>query len=88
MLDGSDLPLAAVRQVESLMWEKANRTPVQREIDSRLLHARQMVRDEEVAPGVIYDRLPVELGAVDAPAERPPELLPSEAGGSDGNDVP
>ena len=68
------------------MWEKANRTPVQRKIDSRLLHARLMVQDREVAPGVIYDRLPVEFEALDAPAERSAEY-PATAGAHVGERV-
>ena len=69
LLDGSDLPLAAVRQIETLMAEKQERNPVQRKIDSRLLDAWQMVQGKEVVPA--YDRLPVELEATDAPTARP-----------------
>ena len=75
LLDASNLPLAAVRQVESLMGEKANRTPVQRKIDSRLLHAREMIENDEVAPGVTYDQLPVEFEAADVPTEGPAEYV-------------
>ena len=69
LLDGSDLPLAAVRQIETLMTEKQERNPVQRKIDSRLLDAWQMVQGKEVVPA--YNRLPVELEATDAPTARP-----------------
>ena len=75
LLDAPDLPLAAVRQIEALMAGKAGRTPVQRKIDSRLLDAWQMMQRDEVAPGVTYDKLPVELEAVDAPVERPTEYV-------------
>ena len=69
LLDAPDLPFVAVRQVETLMAEKANRSPVQRKVDSRLLHAWEMMEREEVAPGVTYDRLPLELEVGDAPIE-------------------
>ena len=80
LLDAPDLPLAAVRQIESVMGEKASRSPVQRKIDSRLLDARQMMQGNEVAPGVTYDRLPVELEAVDATVERPAEHVRPDDG--------
>ena len=73
LLDAPDLPLAAVRQIETLMAEKANRDPVQRKVDSRLLHAREIMEGTEVVPGVSYDRLPVELRVGDAPVEGTPE---------------
>ena len=69
LLDNSDLPLAAVRQIETLMAEKEDRNPAQRKIDSRLLDAWRMIQGNEVVPA--YDRLPVELEAGDAPADRP-----------------
>ena len=69
LLDAPDLPFAAVRQIETLMGEKANRNPIQRKVDSRLLHASEMMDRKEVVPGVTYDRLPVELEVGDAPAE-------------------
>ena len=80
LLDAPDLPLAAVRQIESVMGEKASRSPVQRKIDSRLLDAWQMMQRNEVAPGVTYDKLPVELEAVDATVERPAEHVGREDG--------
>ncbi len=78
LLDAPDLPLAAVRQIETLMAEKANRDPVQRKIDSRLLHAREIMERTEVVPGVTYDRLPVELRVADAPVEKTPEYAPRD----------
>ena len=80
LLDAPDLPLAAVRQIESVMGEKASRSPVQRKIDSRLLDAWQMMQRNEVAPGVTYDKLPVELEAVDATVERPAEHVRPDDG--------
>ena len=80
LLDAPDLPLAAVRQIESVMGEKASRSPVQRKIDSRLLDAWQMMQRNEVAPGVTYDKLPVELEAVEPPVERPAEYVGPDAG--------
>ena len=81
LLDAPDLPLVAARQIETLMGEKANRTPVQRKIDSGLLDAWQMMQRNEVAPGVTYDRLPVELEARELSVERPAE----HAGRDDGD---
>ena len=69
LLNGSDLPLAAVRQIETVMAEKQDRDPVQRKIDSRLLDASRIVQGNEVVP--TYDRLPVELEDSDARTERP-----------------
>lgn len=69
LLDAPDLPFVAARQIETLMAEKANRSPVQRKVDSRLLHAWQIIERDEVVPGVTYDRLPVELEVGGAPVE-------------------
>ncbi len=80
LLDASDLPFAAARQIETLMGEKANRNPVQRKVDSRLLHAWEMMDRNEVVPGITYDRLLVELEVGDAPVEGTPE----HAGRDDG----
>ena len=73
LLDAPDLPLAGVRQIEALMAGKANRSPAQRKIDSRLLDAWQMMQRNEVAPGVTYDKLPVEFEADNVSVERPVE---------------
>lgn len=81
LLDAPDLPLVAARQIEMLMAEKANRTLVQRKVDSRLLDTWQMMQRDEVAPGVTYDRLPVELEARDISVERPAD----HAGRADGD---
>ena len=80
LLDAPDLPLAAVRQIESVMGVKASRSPVQRKIDSRLLDAWQMMQRNEVAPGVTYDKLPVEFEAVEAPVGRPGEHVRRDTG--------
>ena len=80
LLDAPGLPFVAVRQIETLMGEKANRDPVQRKVDSRLLHAREMLEREEVVPGVTYDRLPVELEVGDAPVQETAEYADPEAG--------
>ena len=74
LLGGSDLPLAAVRQIETVMAEKEDREPVQRKIDSRLLDAWRMAQGNEVVP--TYDRPPVELEA-SAPTERTDEYVVS-----------
>ena len=68
LLADSDLPLAAVRQIETLMALKEDRDPAQRKIDSKLLDAWRMIQGNEVVPA--YNRLPVELEAGDARAER------------------
>ena len=80
LLDAPDLPFAAVRQIEMLLGEKANRDPAQRKVDSRLLHALEMMEREEVVPGVTYDRLPVELEVRDAPAEETAEYVDRDDG--------
>ena len=83
LLDAPDLPLAAVRQIESVMGQKASRSPVQRKIGSRLLDAWQMMQRNEVAPGVTYDKLPVEFEADDASVEGPVEHV----GRADGDGI-
>ena len=84
LLDAHDLPLAAVRQIESVMGQKASRSPVQRKIGSRLLDARQMMQRNEVAPGVTYDKLPVEFEADDVSVEGPAERPVEHVGWADG----
>jgi len=80
LLDAPDLPLAAARQIESLMADKAARSPVQDKIDSRLLDGWRMMQGNEVVPGVTYDRLPVELEGTDTPTEGPAERVVPEQG--------
>ena len=59
LLKAQDLPLAAVRDVEALMAEKAGRTAAQRKISSRLLDASRIERGEQAATGI--DLQPPEL---------------------------
>ena len=50
----------AMRQIEALMAEKESRTPAQQRIDSQLLYAIKMDRQEPIAPGV--ETLEVDVG--------------------------
>src|SRR2546425_1460966 len=58
----SGLPESAVRQIEALMAEKAQRTPIQQKISSRLLHEARIRRGEPVADGVTTMRTGLEVG--------------------------
>ena len=52
LVAGGDLPLKAVRQIETEMAEKAQRTPEQKKISSRLLDA---ARSDLVPPSIDTD---------------------------------
>jgi hypothetical protein len=62
VLDSADLPPAAVRQIEALMAEKANRTPAQQKISSHLLHEARVRRGETIADGVPTKRTDASVG--------------------------
>ena len=49
---GGTLPASVVQQIGALMQEKAARTPAQRKLDSQLVYAIKMGRNEPIAPGV------------------------------------
>jgi hypothetical protein len=63
ILLSSDLPAVAVRQIEALMAEKANRTPAQRKISSHLLHEARVRRGETIADGISTKRANVRVGS-------------------------
>lgn len=73
LLNAPRLPLAAVRQVESVMAEKLKRTPAQLKVGSSLLDARRMLKGQQIAPGVTYDKLPIEFEPKDDPSKLPDE---------------
>jgi hypothetical protein len=54
---------AALAQIESLLVDKAARSPVQRKVGSQLLYEARMSRGQPVAPGVPFLRTSVELDA-------------------------
>ncbi|MYD97727.1 MAG: hypothetical protein F4X98_10120 [Gammaproteobacteria bacterium] len=78
LLNGSDLPLAAVRQIETVMGEKEDRDPAQRKIDSRLLDASRLAQGNEVVPA--YNRPPVEIEASGDPERTDWYVAPSQDG--------
>ena len=51
----AQLPQTAVQQIQSLLQEKASRTPVQQKIDSRLLQAVRESRGERMAANVALE---------------------------------
>jgi len=59
----SDLPPSAIDQIESILEEKAARTPAQQKISSQLLYAMKMQRGEDVARGVQKLRTGVKVEA-------------------------
>ncbi len=90
----SQLPAAAMRQIEALMAEKAQRTPAQQKVSSRLLH-EQRVRRGETIPAEASLRRSIEVASdgivtVDIRAEVTPELLAriDEVGGAVVNSLP
>ena len=75
----SELPAAAMRQIEALMAEKAQRTPAQQKVSSRLLH-EQRVRRGETIPAEASLRRSIEVASdgivtVDIRADVTPDLL-------------
>jgi hypothetical protein len=56
---GGKISESALRQIEALLEEKASRTPTQNKIDSQLLFARKLSRNEPIAEGL--NTLRVEL---------------------------
>jgi hypothetical protein len=52
----AELPAQAARQIEAMMAEKAQRTPAQHKVSSRLLHEQQIRRGQAVAAGVSVRR--------------------------------
>lgn len=70
----------ALAQIRALLAEKAARTPIERKLASRLLHALRMRRGQEVAPGIPQLRTGVEVDPsggllVDLRADVTPRLL-------------
>ena len=74
LLAAQDLPLAAVRDVEALMGEKARRTTAQRKIGSRLLDAVRIERGEQAAAGVDLEPPVLESEEVGPVGDREPRL--------------
>ena len=75
-----ELPPALVRQVETLMAEKAQRTPAQRKVSSHLLHAARIEQGEPIVGDVVPALSAVEIGpdgtvTVDIRADVAPEVL-------------
>ena len=90
-----ELPPALVRQVETLMAEKAQRTPAQRKVSSHLLHAARIEQGEPIVGDVVPALSAVEIGpdgtvTVDIRADVAPEVLAriDALGGSVINSVP
>ena len=76
----SDLPPSAIGQIESILKEKAARTPAQQKISSQLLYAMKTQRGEDVARGVQKLRTGVKVEAdgttlVDIKAQVTKEVL-------------
>jgi hypothetical protein len=87
--DASGLPPEALRQIEALMAEKAQRTPAQQKVSSRLLHEQRLRRGDTIAGGVALRRS-VDVAAdgtvtVDIRADVTPEVLAQIRG--EGGDV-
>ena len=59
--DGGTLPAIARAQIDAVLVEKAERTPVQRKISSHLLYADRMRRGEPAVRGITFRRSPVEV---------------------------
>jgi hypothetical protein len=90
----SGLPAEAVRQIEALMADKAQRTAAQHKVSSRLLHEQRIRRGDTIAGGVSLRRS-VDVDAdgtvtIDIRADVTPDVLARirEVGGAVINAVP
>ena len=90
----AQLPAVALRQIEALMAEKAQRTPAQQKVSSQLLHEQRMRRGETI-PAEASLRRSIEVASdgtviVDIRAEVTADLLAriNEVGGAVVNSLP
>ena len=94
-VDEIELAPELIAQIEAILAEKAQWTPAQQKVGSKLLQARKIQRGEPIADGVVLRESPVDVGSggtvtVDVKGEVTPEVLEriDALGGAVVNSVP